>query len=555
MIRIHEIKLRAGQPESRLIARAERKLGLERGSVTAVRIAKESLDAREKPDIYRVFSLDIESPLSDEELLAAAARNKVKAGPAKDEGYTIKPAERTFDKRPVVCGFGPCGMFAGLVLAMYGARPVILERGGCMEKRIAAVDRFFSDGVLDPVSNVQFGEGGAGTFSDGKLTTGTKDAAQRFILQTFVDAGAGPEILYRNKPHIGTDVLRRIVVNIREKIVSLGGEVRFEQKLSSIEISGGRVSGVILEDGSRIDTDTVILALGHSARDTVRGLFDQGLLMEQKPFSMGVRIEHPQSMIDVSQYGAPAAELDLPPADYKLSVRTSEGRGVYTFCMCPGGYVIAAASEEGGIVTNGMSNSTRAAENANAALLVDVRTSDFPSAHPLSGMLLQEEYEHKAFELAGRCYKAPCETVGDFMRSFENECLDDGPDPQSAPSQGLRGFSGVEPVIPSYRPGVVRADLRRCLPGFVCDSMREALPLLDRKLRGFASEDALMTAPETRSSAPYRIKRDAMGRALASDGSVIEGLYPAGEGAGYAGGIMSAAADGLHQAERSAMKR
>ncbi|MBR0140597.1 MAG: hypothetical protein IJM17_09990 [Firmicutes bacterium] len=541
MIRIHEIKLRAGKPESRLVAAAERRLGLERGSIAAVKIAKESLDAREKPDIFRVFSLDLVTELTDEELLAAAERNKVKAGVANEEPYILKPAERSFEERPVVCGFGPCGIFAALALSMYGARPIVLERGASMERRIEAVERFFAEGKLDPAANVQFGEGGAGTFSDGKLTTGTKDPAHRFIMECFVEAGASPDILYKSKPHIGTDVLRRVVVGLRKKIEDLGGELRFGCEMKSLDIEEGRVKGLWLADGEYIKTDTVILALGHSARNTVRTLYGQGLKMEQKPFSMGVRIEHPQSLIDLSQYGCERDELALPPADYKLAVRTAEGRGVYTFCMCPGGYVVAAASEEGGLVTNGMSNSTRAAENANSALLADVRISDMPSDHPLAGLELQEKYERLAFKLGGSAYKAPCETVGDFLEGRRAE--------------DQKGFTGLEPVLPSYRPGVVKADLRECLPAFVCDALAEALPLLDKKLRGFASPDAVMTAPETRSSAPYRIKRDACGRALASDGSVIEGLYPSGEGAGYAGGIMSAASDGLHQAERSAMKR
>ncbi len=540
MIRIHEIKLRAGKPESRLPALAERRLGLEKGSITAVKIAKESLDAREKPDIFRVFSLDLVTELGDDDLLAAAERNKVRAGVVSEEPYALKPAERSFEERPVVCGFGPCGIFAALALSMYGARPIVLERGASMEKRIGAVERFFAEGKFDPAANVQFGEGGAGTFSDGKLTTGTKDPAHRFIMECFVEAGADPGILYRNKPHIGTDVLRRVVVGLRNKIEELGGELRFGCEMKSLDIEDGRVKGLWLSDGGYIKTDTVILALGHSARNTVRTLYGQGLKMEQKPFSMGVRIEHPQSLIDLSQYGCEREELGLPPADYKLAVRTAEGRGVYTFCMCPGGYVVAAASEEGGLVTNGMSNSIRAAGNANSALLADVRVSDMPSDHPLAGLELQEKYERLAFELGGSSYKAPCQTVGDFLEGRE---------------PGDKGFTGLEPVIPSYRPGVVRADLRKCLPGFVCDALAEALPMLDKKLKGFASSDAVMTAPETRSSAPYRMKRDACGRALASDGSVITGLYPSGEGAGYAGGIMSAAADGLHQAERSAMKR
>ncbi|MCF0150102.1 MAG: hypothetical protein HUJ80_01670 [Firmicutes bacterium] len=537
MIRIHEIKLKAGQSEELLSARAERKLGLQKGSLQAVRIVKESLDAREKPQVYRVFSLDLITDLSDEVLLKAAAAKKVKAQIAEELSYTPAPCLRVFETRPVVCGFGPCGIFAALVLALYGAKPIVLERGACMEKRIEAVESFWRDGILSPVTNVQFGEGGAGTFSDGKLTTGTKDAAQRFVLQTFADAGASPSILYKNKPHIGTDVLRRVVVNIRKKIEALGGEVRFESEMTSLDIAQNRVCGLWVNEREYIKTDTVILALGHSARNTVRSLFEQGLRFEQKPFSMGVRIEHPQDLIDRAQLGASAGELGLMAADYKLNVKTKDGRGVYTFCMCPGGYVVAAASQEGGVVTNGMSNSDRGGSNANAALLVDVRTDDFPSDHPLSGIQLQETYEKRCYEAAGACYKAPCQTVGAFLGGHGR-------------ADGNASKAGA--VAATYRPGVVTTDLRQCLPAFVCDAIAEALPLLDRKLHGFAMDGALMTAPETRSSAPFRMRRDEEGRVLNVLEQPIEGLYAGGEGAGYAGGIMSAAVDGLHLAEKAA---
>ena len=534
MIRIHEIKLKAGENESRLPGKVERRLGLPKGSVRGVRIVKESLDAREKPDIYRVFSLDVESDLPDHTLLLAARNKKVKAAEVSDKPYVFPEQTRELKHRPVVVGFGPCGIFAALTLARYGLSPIIIERGAMMERRIEAVEEFWKLGKLDPNANVQFGEGGAGTFSDGKLTTGTKDAAQRIVLEAFVDAGASPAILYRQKPHIGTDVIRRAVVELRSKLLDQGARFRFNTVMKSVEIEDGAVKGItVCSDGKEefIKTDTVILALGHSARDSFAMLWDKGLKMEQKQFSMGVRIEHPQKMTDMAQYGALSSDLGIGPADYKLAVRTAEGRGVYTFCMCPGGYVVASASGEGQVVTNGMSESLRDGENSNSALLVDVLTSDFGGEDPLAGVRFQEKYEHLAFEAGGSCYKAPAQRVGDFLGANI-----------SAPCGGPE---------PSYRPGVNWTELDRCLPDFVAASIREALPLLDRKLHGFAAPDAVMTAIESRSSSPVRMRRDISGCALDSAGNPIYGLFPAGEGAGYAGGIMSSAVDGIHAAEHA----
>jgi len=535
MVRIHEIKLKTGEPAELLKEKAEKKLRLSSGSISCVSIVKESIDAREKPLIFRVYSLDVKSErFSDEKLLAAAKRAGVKASKApEDSSYSFPDAQSLPEHRPVVCGFGPCGMFAALTYALYGLKPLVIERGPAMEERIRAVERFWKTGELDPDANVQFGEGGAGTFSDGKLTTGTRDAAQRFVLEAFAEAGADPSILYRQKPHIGTDVLRRAVVNIRKRIESLGGELRFSTVLTSLEITDGRLTAVTLNGNERIPCDVLVLGIGHSARDTVRYLYDHGFAMEQKPFSMGVRIEHPQRLIDKAQFSADHGVLGIGAADYKLNVKTSSGRGVYTFCMCPGGEVVAAASAPGLLVTNGMSNSDRAGKNANSALLVDVRTSDFGSMHPLAGVEFQERYERLAFELGGSSYKAPAQTVGDFLGTETD------------------GTSGPAQVLPSYRPGVVFTDIRKCLPGFVSESISEALPLLDRRLHGFASPSAVMTAVESRSSSPVRIMRNEKGEALLSDGSPVRGLYPGGEGAGYAGGIMSAAVDGIHLAEKS----
>jgi len=532
MIRIHEVKLKTGVSTEKLLAKAENKMKVPRGTLSAVKIARESLDAREKPVIYRVYSLDLISEKSDEWLAEACNKAKVRFDSVNEQKFEI-PWVKQDIPRPVVIGFGPCGMFAALVLAKAGAKPIVLERGSSMEKRIAVVEGFWEGGKLNFSTNVQFGEGGAGTFSDGKLTTGTKSPYSRFILESFVDAGASPKILYKQKPHIGSDVLRNIVVNIRKEIKSLGGEILFDTKLESINIQNNQICSVSVSNNnasnsgsvcskelqSPIPTNTVILSTGHSARDTVRTLYKQGLAMEQKPFSMGVRIEHPQELIDMAQFAASHEELGIGAADYKLNVKTKDGRGVYTFCMCPGGYVINASSHEGCVVTNGMSNANRDAKTANSALLCDIRTTDYESADPLAGIAFQEKYEHLAFIAGGSDYALPKEKLRDFM----------GKDASWKQTSGSL--------------------MDKCLPDFVCSSLREAVPMLGKKLKGFDNPDALLYGIESRSSSPVRIKRDAESlQALASDESIIKGLYPAGEGAGYAGGIMSAAADGIKAA-------
>ena len=549
-VRIHEIKIKAQEAkclspqelEQLLLKRTGRRLRLPSGSLRKIRIAKESLDAREKPDVYRVFSVDVlDSEFEPEELLAEARRAHVKAVAVTVEPVAFPEKLRLPDgaSRPVIAGFGPCGIFAALTLAKAGLKPVVLERGAAMDERVAAVETFWNEGVLDPRTNVQFGEGGAGSFSDGKLTTGTKDPVHRLILQTFVDAGADPDILYKQHPHVGTDVLRTVVVNLRHQIEALGGEVRFRTQLTGLKIADGALQAVeiLTPDGTAetIETDTLLLALGHSARDSFAMLYGQGLQMEQKQFSMGVRIEHPQKAIDMAQLAADHEDLGVGAAEYKLSVRTKAGRGVYTFCMCPGGSVVASASEEGGLCTNGMSLRARDGENANSGLLVDVRPEDFGSSHPLAGVEFQRKYERLAFEAGGSDYKAPAQRVGDFL-GVKNDTL------YLSPCDIL--------PRPTYRPGVKWTDLHKCLPDFVSRSLEEALPMLGRKLKGFDAPEAVMTGIEARSSSPVRIKRDAQGLALASQEESIAGIYPAGEGAGYAGGIMSAAADGYHAAMR-----
>ena len=595
MVRFSQLKIRAektlshAERKALLRSRLAKKLRLPENGFRSFAVSGEAIDARRKPEIYWVMSVDAAIDAGDEKLLFLAKKAGLPAARLEMPESIWSSAERLRTAagshasvcgnamaklkdgaaRPVVAGFGPCGMFAALTLAEFGMRPIVLERGYAMEERVAAVERFWRDGVLDPACNVQFGEGGAGTFSDGKLTTGTRDAANRWVLEALVRAGADPDILYRQKPHVGTDVLRRVVVSIRNRIEELGGEIRFGAKLESLKIRNGRLCGCYVAerrasgmensgscndaDGTGccetriyLDTDALILALGHSARDTVRTLYGQGLLMEQKPFSMGVRIEHRQTDIDLAQYGSPAERLGLPPADYKLSVRTADGRGVYTFCMCPGGYVVASASEEGGLVTNGMSNRDRAGENANSGLLCDVRPEDLGSDHPLAGMDFQRKYEALAFALGGGTYRAPAQRVGDFLSAEVADAQsvaddDAGRDPDAAANAG---------ASPSYRPGVTWAKIDRCLPDFVAGALREALPMMDRKLKGFADPEAVLTAIESRSSSPVRIKRAASGEALAADGTVVKGLYPGGEGAGYAGGIVSAAADGIRLAQR-----
>jgi uncharacterized FAD-dependent dehydrogenase len=526
MLRITELKLPLDHSDADLRAAILQRLGIADAELLDFSLFKRSYDARKKSsELLFIYTLDVS--VRDEAALLARFADDRQIGPSPDMRYKfVGHAPEQLEERRLGGGFGPCGSCAGLRLAQMGFRPIILERGKEVRQRTKDTWGLWRKGVLNPESNVQFGEGGAGTFSDGKLYSQIKDPQffGRKVLEEFVKAGAPEEILYVNKPHIGTFRLTGMVENMRAEIIALGGEVRFEQKVSNLLIEDGQLRGVQLASGERIASRHVVLALGHSARDTMRMLHGHGVFMEAKPFSVGFRIEHPQSVIDKARLGKYAGHPKLGAADYKLVYHAKNGRSVYSFCMCPGGTVVAATSEPNRVVTNGMSQYSRNERNANSGLVVGISPEqDYPDG-PLAGIELQERLESLAYELGGRNYEAPAQLVGDFIAG--------------KPSTALGS------VEPSYKPGVKLQDLAAALPPFAIEAIREALPVFDKQIRGYAMHDAVLTGLETRTSSPLRITRGADLQSLN-----VKGLFPAGEGAGYAGGILSAGVDGIRIAE------
>ena len=522
MLRVTDLVLPLDHPEHALRDAVLQRLGATEDDLLGLQVHRRGVDARKKSAIQWVYTVDV--TLRDEPAALARRLPKVMITPDMDYRFVARAPAGLWE-RPVVIGFGPCGLFAALILAQAGFRPIIIERGKVVRERTKDTFALWRQHQLNPESNVQFGEGGAGTFSDGKLWTQVGDPKHygRKVLEEFVKADAPPEILYVSKPHIGTFRLVKMIELMRAEIVALGGEFRFEQKVDGLDIVDGQLSAVHLSNGDKLPTRHAILAIGHSARDTFQMLHDAGVFMEAKPFSIGFRIEHPQSLIDRARLGKFAGHAMLGAADYKLVHHASNGRSVYSFCMCPGGTVIAATSEVGRVVTNGMSQYSRNERNANAGIVVGITPEDYPGG-PLAGIDYQRELESRAFQLGGGDYSAPGQLVGDFIRQ--------------RPSQSFGS------VLPSYKPGVRLGDLGPSLPTFAIEAIREALPAFDRQIQGFALEDAVLTGVETRTSSPVRIRR---GHDLQSVNT--RGLFPGGEGAGYAGGIMSAAIDGIRVAE------
>lgn len=536
MLRLTELKLPLAHAKDALRLAICARLGIDDGELLGFSIFRRGHDARKKSAIALIYTIDFE--VRDEAALLRRLAGDRHIGPAPDTEYKfVAQAPDGLEERPVVIGMGPCGFMAGLLLAQMGFRPIILERGKIVRERTRDTWDLWRKHTLHPESNVQFGEGGAGTFSDGKLYSQIKDPQfhGRKVLQEFVKAGAPEEILYVSKPHVGTFRLVKMVENIRAKIIALGGEIRFGSKVDRLDLEaagdGQQVRGVILADGTRIASRHVVLAVGHSARDTFRTLYEQGVYVEAKPFAIGFRIEHPQALIDRARFGPNAGNELLGAADYKLVHHCANGRAAYSFCMCPGGQVVAATSEPGRVVTNGMSQYSRAERNANAALVVNVNPEDFPGdarANPLIGIDFQRHWEERAFVAGGGNYDAPAQRVGDFLAG--------------------RPSTALGSVIPSYQPGVRPTDLASCAPDYVIAALREAIPAFDKQIRGYALADAVLTGVETRTSSPIRIRRGDDYQSLNT-----RGLYPAGEGAGYAGGILSAGVDGIKVAEALAL--
>lgn len=523
MIKLEGIRLAPGGGEAELRAKAARLLRLRPGDIRELQILRRSVDAREAAAVMYTVRVTVDNEAAVLRRCRSQKAVLLKPGPEYRPPAVRPPPEVP----PIVVGAGPAGLFAALVLAEAGQRPVLLERGRPVEARQADVERFWSSGLLDPESNVQFGEGGAGAFSDGKLNTGTKDPCHRFILERLTACGAPPDILIDAKPHVGTDYLHRVLQNLRRELEALGTDIRFETRLEDLRVENGRLTGAEISGPAGravLPCRELILCPGHSARDTFAMLHRRGVSLEAKPFAVGLRIEHRQADCDAAQYRQYAGHPGLPASTYKLSCHLPSGRGVFSFCVCPGGEVVAAASEAGRVVTNGMSEFARDKENINGAILVNVTPEDFGGdSSPLAGVAFQRKLEEGAYALGGGGYRAPAQRVEDFL--------------------ARRSSAGPGRVRPSYRPGVTWTDLHACLPPFVAAALEEALPILGRKLRGYDAPDAVLTGVESRSSSPVRVLRGPDGQAS------LRGLYPCGEGAGYAGGILSAAADGMRAAE------
>lgn len=521
-IRINNIVLGIDDELALIKDRAAKKLNISKENITNLKILRESIDARKKDSIK--FNYSIEVSCSNEKKLVSRIKDKDVSFEAEAVVEDIVPGSKKLSHRPVIIGMGPAGIFAGLLLARKGYKPIVFERGEDVDSRTKSVEHFWKTGELKGESNVQFGEGGAGTFSDGKLTTRIKDKRCDFVLEELVKAGAPEEITYSGKPHVGTDILKEVVKNLREEIKSLGGEVFFNSRLEDIIINNRKVKSIIV-NGNELPCEILILAIGHSSRDTYEMIFNRDIFLSPKAFSIGVRVEHPQQFIDEAQYGKHAKHPRLRAADYRVAYSDEKlKRSVYSFCMCPGGEVVAAASEHNRLVTNGMSYHKRDKENANSALVVSVSPEDFQGTTPLKGMEYQRYYESLAYKVGGGNYEAPIQLVGDFLKGNKS--------------------SALGKVKPSYKPGYNFVKLEECLPNYVIDMLRIGLGEFDKKIRGFAMEDAVLTGIETRTSAPVRIDRNENYQSIST-----AGIFPAGEGAGYAGGIISAAVDGLRVAE------